>query len=236
MDWIDIRLIELLTSVVGSKLHELDTETSDTDYATVYCLSLRDALSPFRDSMKSKAPKGGDDHSYHELRRFVSLCAKGNPTALEILWSNKIEHQEMPMAFLYGRRHKLLAKKAVYDAHRGYAHQQWKRYENAESSERRNKAMAARCRVLLQGWQLLSQGDFSPQVESGPVRDILYSLKQGDWEPFNEASLMSKPYDKILEEALDFAYNISNLCTRPDYDWLERFVEGVYLEYGLNCE
>ena len=233
MDWIDIRLIELLTSVVGSKLHELDTETSDTDYATVYCLSLRDALSPFRDSMKSKAPKGGDDHSYHELRRFVSLCAKGNPTALEILWSNKIEHQEMPMAFLYGRRHKLLAKKTVYDAHRGYAHQQWKRYENAESSERRNKAMAARCRVLIQGFQLLMDGDFSPQVAELP-REILLSLKQGDWGPFNEMSVIGYSYDKMWEDRLDLAYSRSLMKDAPDYDWLERFVEGVYVEFGLS--
>lgn len=74
--------MEIFKGIVGSQAFGLTTETSDTDYRSVYIQSNEDILSnryiPQQDYTK-------DDVGY-EIRRFLELAEKGNPNILELLY------------------------------------------------------------------------------------------------------------------------------------------------------
>jgi predicted nucleotidyltransferase len=217
--------------IVGSQLHGLATPESDTDYAVVQCSSLRHMLSPFR---KEKAPRSiseGGDLVTFELNHFVKLATSGNPTVLEVLWSNKCEETSLVWTWLYSSRRSLLNKRNVYNAHVGYAKSQVDRAGRCPSDERRmRKAWAAHIRVLVQGRQLLEYADFSPQINAVTAR-VINHIKHPETDLATAEALFNQGAD-YARYALDNAYEKSQLPEHIDQDALERFLEWAYTNEG----
>jgi predicted nucleotidyltransferase len=215
--------------VVGSQLHGLATPESDTDYAVVKRSSLRDMLSPFR---KEKAPRsiseGGDVVTF-ELAHFIKLATSGNPTVLEVLWSNKIVTGSDIWSWLYASRRMLLAAPAIYHAHKGYAHSQVDRASRCPSDERRvRKAWAAHLRVLDQGIQLLDTGDFSPQVREQVAMGMRH-IKDPNTDLETAEALFNTASDYALTR-LDMAFAQSTLPETVNLMQVENFIQWAYLE------
>jgi predicted nucleotidyltransferase len=209
---------------VGSRLHGLADENSDIDLASVVATPLRDVISPFH-ADRVKQPNDESDHVRYELRDFCKLATKGNPTILEVLWSNREIEKSVFGEFLRANRHRLLSGTKIYYAHRGYAKSQWDRMETSSSDHRRvGKAAVAYIRVLSQGVQLLRKGDFSPQVLF--ARDLMLDLKRGaDLERVNRVAL---PVFNQLEDMLRVSYESTKLPEEPDIDWIESFLYDAY--------
>ena len=216
----------LLSVIVGSKLHGLDTPESDTDYAHVVISPLIDVVSPFRDDSNQHNQGDVKDEVRYELRHFCKLAVQGNPTVLEVLWSNKVSRTTVAGAVLQSNRTAFLAKDRVYHAHRGYAISQRKRSEKTCPSDvkRMGKAAAAYLRVLMQGYQLLTLGDFKPQVEDDD--GLLRRWKQG--ATYEETFGRYGGYFEYLEEQLDLAYAQSPLPAQAKIGWIEAFLLDEY--------
>ena len=76
--------------LVGSRLHGLNNEDSDYDYRGFFVVDLVEILSPFRKLQNTSWIEDKVDDTNYELGNFLKMCSTGNPSALEVIWSNQV--------------------------------------------------------------------------------------------------------------------------------------------------
>ena len=108
----------IFRGIVGSQSYGLATETSDTDYKTIYIQDNEDILS---NNYVPQVDINKDDVAY-ELRRFLELVSTGNPNVLELLFlpENCIIESSQEYDYLKAKRKVFLTKKC-YETYSGYA-------------------------------------------------------------------------------------------------------------------
>jgi predicted nucleotidyltransferase len=150
--------------VVGSKLHGLSTQHSDVDSRAIYLSSLRSVISPFE---HDETPQGDGDFEAYELRKFAKMCAGGNPTALEVLWSNiEREPATAEWLMLQNIRKSFLDSHRVTSAHIGYIDASIRALtKRTEPTKRLRKHYVAGIRIAHQAMQLLTSHDFCVRIE-----------------------------------------------------------------------
>ena len=79
-------------AVVGSHAHNLAIETSDTDRRGIFVASFDEMLG-LGWPPKTKEPEPGVDVVYWELGHFARMCAKGDNTAVEFVFSPTVIEQ-----------------------------------------------------------------------------------------------------------------------------------------------
>ena len=193
------------TTIVGSKMHGLDTPASDEDVRYITMHSIRHVLSPFKNETIKVRTQNGEDEESWELCHFVKHLTSGNPTCYEVIKSDLYD-KGAP----YAEKIRSLMP-LCYDgvkilmAHCGYAEAQLVRYlrkasvdmKNSDSrmilgTQRQNgelwdydairripKSVVAGYRVLAQGEQLLRTGDFITKIRdySPDLHNKLMSIK-----------------------------------------------------------
>lgn len=82
IDWIKENGLLVFEAIAGSKAHGLDTAKSDTDIRGVYVLPKNHFYGLDYTEQVNNAT---NDIVYYELKRFMELLSKNNPTILEIL-------------------------------------------------------------------------------------------------------------------------------------------------------
>ncbi len=172
--------------VVGSHLHGLAQPESDTDLRRVWVSGLGEILSPW----PPDAPEMGPEEDGWELRHFVGLIAKGNPTVLEVLSS------DIHLGAIDPRWHELqvlmpamLDPETVRHAHVGYVVSQRRLIEDARRREdlrRVAKAAVAALRIANQGADLLRTGVFTPRVTRH--RDLMLAIRRDGLSDEREAT------------------------------------------------
>ena len=150
---------------MGSHLYGLNTPESDKDYLGVFIRPTKEVLSFFHneETYVTKEP----DITLHELKKFMYLAAKGNPTVLELLFVPEYEILTLPGLMLVKHREDFLSSH-VRDSFGGYAYQQAVKLQKREAEgyvgfgpELKNRyAKHARhlLRLLYQGEELLTTG------------------------------------------------------------------------------
>lgn len=209
----------LLRAVAGSHAHGLATENSDYDLTGVYSVPSKDfwGLDPIQESLVGHDP----DYSYHELRKFVNLCLKGNPTVIELLFADEYLDKEPRWGDeLIQLKPYLLSAKAVKSSYLGYAEAQRKRmWERAEEgTPKYDKLLRHAFRLLDQGYDLYTSGTF--ELKASPARREFY---------LNIAKVLSPEeieaaYEKRIKRFHDA---VPRLRETPDrdavVDWLKRY-------------
>jgi hypothetical protein len=119
----------LFETITGSQAHGTSTETSDVDKAFVYILPEDDILgTEYKEQLKIHK-----DYMGYEIRRFLELLRKGNPTVLELLNSPEdcilIKHSAFDI--LLNQKEKFVTK-VCENAFYGYAKQQRTKAEGLE--------------------------------------------------------------------------------------------------------
>lgn len=217
----------ILHCVVGSRLHGLEDEKSDTDHKSIVMLPLRSILSPFGEGKVKHGDKDGDDAAY-ELRHFLKLLAGGNPTIWEVAVSNKILFETPEMVLIRDNLHRFLNSAGILNSHIGYAKSQMHKIEKAGvNSERIGKAACAYIRILNQGVQLLNEGMFSPQAPDH-LRELLVKLKKS--HDYEYVMNLAAPWFHLLEAQINEVYQEHHAVNpwEVDREWIEEFVLGVY--------
>jgi len=215
----------ILSVVVGSRLHGLYTTKSDYDIRGIFIHPIKDIISPFKNPKNTSWIEGDVDNTAYELRDFCKLATVGNATILEILWSNMIRENTPLGENLQKNRIKFLDSQRIYDAHRGYAHNQYNKMNLFEPDERTPKFAVAYVRVLQQAKQLLEEGDFSPQVLED--KDFLMEVKY-NWSGKLIPELSKKFASLQVELADIYARNHDKF--KPDIEWIEDFLLKSYLD------
>lgn len=80
----------ILKVVVGSRAYGLDDEASDTDRRGIYLPPASRHWSLF--GVPEQLENPDNEEVYWELQKFLTLCLKANPNALEVLHSPLVEY------------------------------------------------------------------------------------------------------------------------------------------------
>ena len=209
--------------VVGSRLHNLFNENSDYDIRGIFIHPLYDILSPFKTVKNTQWIEGDEDNTAYELREFAKMATQGNPSVLEVLWSNQVRETSPLGQELVANRHKFLDSKRIFEAHKGYAHNQYNKMNLFEPDARTPKFAVAYVRSLQQAIELLATGEFSPQVVRN--HDFLMDVKYN----FNSTHIekLSKLFAELQVELADtFTKNHDKF--QADLEWIETFIYKAY--------
>jgi len=213
----------ILQGIVGSTAYGLDHEGSDIDQIGIFVAPTASLLkfNPPDDSIVSHEP----DLTLHELKKYLSLALRCNPTITELLWLPDDLYTVMtPLGGeLIDYRHKMLSESYVRNAYGGYAVQQIKRLrrredENAAAANdpQRVAKHARHClRLLHQGLELLTYGTLTVRV---PNPDYYWRLSEMTLEQI-EAEFLR--VDTLMQNAK------SILPAEPDRDAVEQFLIDV---------
>lgn len=227
--------------VVGSRLHGLDTPTSDWDYRGIHISPLQDVLSPFQTQKNTNWLEGNIDDTSYELAEFCKLATKGNATILEVFFSDQIIDTTAVATMARENWEKFIDTQAFIAASRGYAHNQWNKFYNFESKgvngqERTAKFAVAFLRVMWQCEQFLLTGKFQCDLKDCDLFPLLYEIKPMSVEaiqPYLPAIVAAMSDMNMRLSVAESKSKYINM--KPDIAWIEDFIYRAYnselLEY-----
>jgi predicted nucleotidyltransferase len=229
--------MKILTKVVvGSRLHGLDTPSSDWDYRGIHVNTLKDVLSPFQKPKNTTWIEGDEDNTSYDLSDFCKNATKGNATILEVFFSDRVIETTPIADEMRENWTKFMDTRHFVNASRGYAHNQWNKFYNFESQgvngqERTAKFAVAFLRVMWQCEQFLLSGDFRCSLVESDLYDLLREIK-----PLSVEEI--QPYlPRIVAAMSDMNMRVSVaesksqfMGMKPDIDWIEDFIYRAYTE------
>lgn len=172
----------LVKSIVGSQAHDLASPESDIDYRGVFVQPTLERCNPFIKSIETEWIEGKDDNTSFEVGKFLFEATKSNPTTLEVFKGisseilddsakNDAWGQDLLSLFPY-----VWSSKGVYEASRGYGHnQRTKMLDNKDG--RYHKYAVAWLRTIYNAHELLMTGDFKMSVLNTPIKDTAIRWK-----------------------------------------------------------
>lgn len=227
--------MQVLTKVlVGSRLHGLNTETSDYDYRGIHIYPLVEVLSPFKTLKNTTWIEGDEDNTSYELADFCKLATKGNATILEVFFSDQVIETSPLIDEMRLNWKKFMDTHMFIDASRGYAHNQWNKFYNFESKgvngqERTAKFAVAFLRVMWQCEQFLLTGKFECNLTESDLFPLLKKIK-----PMSVEEIQSMLPEIVaamgdMDRRVAVATSTSKFVNmKPDIKWIEEFIYRAY--------
>lgn len=223
----------ILEGIVGSTAYGLDTENSDIDIKGIYMLPLEKILEVNFNQNKTTKVHTNPDWSYHEIGKYISLVASGNPSLIELLFLNEYTSYTDVGNLLIQNRNLFLSKKAIMNSYRGYAFQQTRKLsmrtgqglDGYDSSlKNRFEKHTRHCfRLLMQARQLLETGDLDVKV-TPEQREYLFAMgKKSANEIVDEFMRQDKEFDSIN----------SILPDRVDVEKINRLLYEIRMNYEV---
>lgn len=192
----------IIKSLVGSRAHGLESIESDYDWRGVFVLPLIEHLSPFRKVTNNSWFEGDEDNTAYELTHFIKGCCQCNPNMLEVVFSP--EFTVSPFGGLghkiIANRHKFLDAQRIFDSHRGYAQNQYKKMNLFEPDARTPKFAVAYIRALHNGAELLRTGHLDIKLQDPIFLEQLRKIKY-DFE--NNKKLAMQLFDEKQKDIID---------------------------------
>ena len=234
----------LLECKFGSQVYGTNTPESDIDIGRVL-LEPREFIFGIQHlSVKSNSiaqtVEGDLDTREMYLRRFVKLCAQGNPNVIEWLYTPGSHIHFMGELFckhIWNNKRILLNKKKLVDSHMGFAHSQiikMRRHERNMGSKRRAlldkygydvKFASHAVRLMYQLQDIMNHGGIIlPYPEHVTLR--LREIKAGEWTLQEFDSF----YTKLKEETQYIVDTEDTLPTQTDYQAIAKMLEAFYME------
>lgn len=159
----------------GSKSYGLELPGSDDDYVGVFLAPLRRFVS--LGGLEEETYTGlKPDFTLHEIGKFCRLALKGNPTALEVLWSIEIVEQDFWGRELLSMRKAFLHRDSV-DVYIAYAEQQMKRMMAGKRLHAKGGTYGAKygahlLRLLHAGLALVRSGEVQVRPEPSLAEEL----------------------------------------------------------------
>jgi predicted nucleotidyltransferase len=239
-------MTKLLECKFGSQVYGTATPLSDIDIGVVLLEPKEFIFGIANLTRKSttiaQEVEGETDVRTMYLRRFLSLCAQGNPNVLEWLYTPGEHIDEMhPMfrKYVWDNRNLLLNKKRLVASHLGFAKSQvirMRNHENDMGAKRRALYAQYGYDVKFASHALRLMYQLSDIMVHGKIRlpytpdqqDILRAVKGGEWtlDRFDKYYEDAETITKGNVEKCDFLPNKTNFQAIAEL--LERFYREVY--------
>lgn len=239
MRWEDCPVEPVILGEIGSVAHGLGVPESDHDYHGVYidppesCLGLKPSRGAIRlrDKPEGVPSAPGDQEGVlYGLRKFVSLCAQGNPTVLTLLFTPNLK-----VADRIGlqKNRDLFLSREIATRHMGYADSMYRRL-TGDLAPRTNrpdliakhgydtKAAFHALRLLIQGRELLLSGNMTMPM-SYLNRYHLLAVRSGEY-----SAAKALTWIEVLRDCIRDAESKSPFPERPDMDKINRWLIQVH--------
>ncbi len=188
----------LFMKVWGSHSHNTALPTSDVDYLAVYAASAVEMLSMNKPplSVANKKP----DLEAHEVEKFCNLLIKGNPSMVEMLFTDKMYWAADEWMELREVRGKFLSAQAVLQ-YVGYANGQLARLGRGArlhtgGGEYSPKWAYHMLRVLGDATSI-AEGGYPIVWKEGPERDLLMDVRLLERTPEQVVAMAEQRLDHI---------------------------------------
>lgn len=205
----------ILTALVGSRSHGLDTASSDYDYRGIYVLPTESFLG----LQKPEESQNQGTDTLYEIGKFLRLALGCNPSVLEIIASppREITHDGEVLRAMFPL---FLSRKRVRDAYRGFAASQKRQaLEGSLAPQREARFASHYLRSLYCGIHLLRTGT--------PLVNVLGTEAE---EPCRSAKLGLRSLSECLQRGvelellIDAAYESSTLPEEADRETVNRWL------------
>lgn len=217
----------ILSGIVGSTAYGLNHEGSDVDRLGVFVVPTRSlfGLKQTADSIVTKDP----DVTLHEVRKYVGLCLKCNPSVTELMWLPQDLYEDFGYwgQRLISTRRAFLSEKLVHNAYLGYATSQFSRLENRDdgsfsSDTRKRTAKHARHlkRLLHQGLGLYRTGELHVVIDPDD-RESYFDFGNAVAQ---DSAVARK---ELAEFEIAFNRSTSPLPTEPNFEAVEQFLQDL---------
>lgn len=227
--------------VVGSRLHNLDTPTSDWDYRGIHIHPIKKHLSPYSKIKNTTWIEGDEDNTSYELTEFCKAATHGNATVLEVFFSDQVIATTDTAKEMAENWKKFIDTRHFIDASRGYAHNQYNKFYNFEGpgingQERTAKFAVAFLRVMWQCEQFLLSGEFKCSMKESDLYDLMKKIKPMSKDQIQEHlpevfGKMSEMNNRVSRAEALASSEILNM--KPDIEWIEDFLYRSYMKHGL---
>lgn len=180
----------IFKGIVGSKAYGLDNEYSDTDIRGIYQQTNDEVLGfNYQERIDISA-----DEVYYEIRKFIELIGKSNPTILEMLWLPEPMILKTSNAFEYlsSYRHKFLTKQCK-QSYIGYACAQIKKTK----INRNAKNLMHALRLVMAAEKIVKEQEILVKLESDQII-LCKEIRQGIID-FNDVVLLAESKIKYVE-------------------------------------
>lgn len=226
----------LFISIVGSRLYGINKPDSDYDYKG-FCLPDIDTLVGLKNFEQQEWKGENDEGTIFSLRKFLHLCMRGNPTVLELAFTDPKYHLFSTPLGLEIRSfiRKNLITKQVFGAYSSYFRSQLRKLDRPERAGKRQdlidlhgwdaKFAAHAFRLGLQCVQLLKYKELRPTLSSGPKKMCL---------AIRNYELDKEVVRKILlrmDVQMYIVYKKSNLPELPDFELVNRYLTDIQGSY-----
>jgi predicted nucleotidyltransferase len=156
-----------LMGLQGSRMLGLaQTDDADYDYRGVFLAPLKDLLGLQKPKQTIEINMGAGDGEaefvFHEVEKFISLCMKGNPSVLHLLFIPKYNVKTAVGDLLVQNRNLFLSETAIRQAFGGYALSQilyLKRNHKFPARQKKEKHIRHCFRLFDEGQELLETGN-----------------------------------------------------------------------------
>jgi predicted nucleotidyltransferase len=195
--------------VVGSRAYGLAHEDSDVDRRGIYLPPADQQWS--LTGAPEQVSDARSDEVYWELRKFLMLALKANPTALECLYTPLVDEMTPLTEELRNMRASFLSRQ-VYQSYGRYVSSQFRKLEadlRATGAIRWKHAMHL-ARLLLVGTVALREGYVPVAMEAQREQLLAIRHQRMDWAEVDAWRLE-------LHRAFEAAYAATRLPERPDY-------------------
>ncbi len=222
----------ILSVLVGSRSHGLHNADSDYDYRKVFVQSTSEMHKLNAKIKNNSWFEGKEDQTMYEIGHFLHLATKCNPSILEVFKAPRqpiaYTKAEIVRLELWGAKLRALFPYVwnpigVFEAFRGYAHNQRKKMFDKKDG-RQAKFAVAYLRTLINLCDLLRTGDFSVEIKDEEIKKDLKRIKDGDFKPGEVVDL--------AEALIDEAEILRDKCThKPDIDKVNEFLLEIRKEF-----
>lgn len=224
--------ITILKVLVGSRSHGLHNVDSDYDYRGVFVSPTNEILKLGAKYKSSSWFEGKEDQTMYEIGHFLHLATKCNPSILEVFKAPKqpivYTKSEIQAIEPWGYKLRNLFPYVwnpigVFEAFRGYAHNQRKKMFDKKDG-RQAKFAVAYLRTLINLCDLLRTSDFSVEIKDEEIKQDLLKIKSGDFKPGEVVDLA----EALIEEAQILRNNCNH---EPDIDKVNQFLLDIRKEF-----
>jgi predicted nucleotidyltransferase len=163
-------MYKIYETIVGSRSYGLNRENSDTDIKGVYIQPLNDVLGfKYKEHEIISA-----DTTYYEVRKFIELLGKANPTILEMLWIKDDFVLKTSQAFEYIKNNRqFFLTKACQHSYLGYTFQQLKRFPEHQDY----KNLMHTCRLCHAARSIAENKKMIVYIDDVAFRDFLFDIR-----------------------------------------------------------
>ena len=222
----------ILKVLVGSRSHGLHNVDSDYDFRGVFVSPTSEILKLGAKIKNNSWFEGKEDQTMYEIGHFLHLATKCNPSILEVFKAPKqpiaYTKAEIARLELWGSKLNALFPYVwnpigVFEAFRGYAHNQRKKMFDKKDGKQAKFAVAY-LRTLINLCDLLRTGDFSVEIKDEAIKEDLLRIKSGNFKPGEVVDL--------AELLIDEAEMLRDQCTHePNIDKVNEFLLQIRKEF-----